>query len=143
MPSQSRRAPWLVFAAGLFGAGGCGSPAHDVTGKVTYNGAPLNKPDGQIVFVGPNGEQVAAPIATDGTYRAAGVAGGSNRIAVYYPAAKARTDKTGKLKPGELPKAMAKYLTPEKYASPETSELSATVSSVNTFDAELIGPKIP
>ena len=143
MPNRFRRVRWLVLAACALGVIGCASPVYDVTGKVTYNGSPLNKPDGQIVFVGPNGEQVAAPIGADGTYSAAGVAGGSNRIAVYYPNAKAKAEKGGKLKPGETPKALPKYLTPEKYASPETSELTATVSKGCAYDADLTGPKIP
>ncbi|HEX4608830.1 MAG TPA: hypothetical protein VH092_11555 [Urbifossiella sp.] len=116
-----------------------------MTGKVTYNGAPLDKPDGQIVFVGGDGRQVAAPIAADGAYRAAGVPPGTNRVAVYYPNPKSvvKNREAGKLKPSERPPAVSPYLTPEKYAAPDTSGLTANVGSGATFNAELTGPKIP
>ncbi len=140
MAGSIRRAAWLVFA---LGAAGCAGPTFDVTGTVTYNGAALNKPDGQIVFVGPNGEQIAAPIDPDGTYHACGVPSGTNRIAVYYPNPKAKMDKASKLKPGEMPRAIPKYLTPEKYASAETSDLVVTVEKPTVYAAELTGPKIP
>ena len=140
MAGSIRWALWLVFA---FGAVGCGSPAFDVTGTVTYNGAALDKPDGQIVFLGPHGEQIAAPIDPDGTYRARGVPSGANRVAVYYPNPKAKMDKASKLKPGEMPRAIPKYLTPEKYASAETSDLAVTVEKPTVYTAELTGPKIP
>lgn len=139
--SISRRAA-PVLAAVLAAVAGCKAQRFDVTGKVSYNGAPLGKSDGQIVFVGPGGEQVAAPIGTDGTYRAGGVASGPNRVAVYYPNPAAKPDKSHKLKPGEAPPAAAPFLTPAKYASVETSELSVTVDKETEFNVDLTGPKV-
>lgn len=139
----SRRAFGLAFATCVVGVSGCGSRRFDVTGKVTYNGASLDKPDGHVVFLGPHGEQVTTAIGSDGTYQAIGVASGLNRVAVYYVSPKAKKEKAGKLKPGEQPPpAEALYLTPAKYASPETSELSVTVDKECVYDIPLVGPTI-
>jgi hypothetical protein len=45
----------LVCATFAIGAAGCSPSNVDVTGRVTYNGSPLNRPGGKIVFVGPDG----------------------------------------------------------------------------------------
>jgi hypothetical protein len=142
---MSRRAFGLAVAVLAVGAGGCGARRFDVAGKVKYNGAALNKPDGQVVFVGPHDEQVAAPIGRDGAYQAAGVAAGLNRVVVYYPNPKAKREKekAGKLKPGELPSAPeSPYLTPAKYAAAETSGLSVAVEKDAVYDIDLTGPAI-
>jgi hypothetical protein len=139
-----RAAALALVACGV--AGGCGPGSHDVTGVVTYNGVPLDKPGGQIVFVGGDGRQVAAAVAPDGAYRAAGVPAGPNRVAVYYPnpKAQAKNREAGKLKPGERPPPpLPPYLTPEKYATPDTSGLTANVGPGATFNADLTGPRIP
>lgn len=133
----------LALVLALACAGGCGSRQFDVSGKVTYNGSVFDKPDGQIIFVGPRGEQVAATINPDGTYRAAGVPAGTNRVAVYYPNPKTRGERIAKLKPGQMPPATAAlYLTPAKYASPDTSELSVEVDKETAFDVNMSGPPI-
>lgn len=139
--TTSRRALAFTLVA-VLAAGGCSSPRYDVTGKVTYNGAALAKPEGQIVFVGPAGEQVAAAIGADGTYRATGVASGPNRVAVFYPNPAAKPDKGHKLKPGEQSPTVATYLTPLKYSAPETSELVANVDKESEFNFDLTGPAI-
>jgi len=72
-----------AFALSVSGSG-CAPGKGEVSGKVTYNGVPLNKPDGNIVFVSPGGVQVVAPIAADGTYHATDVLRGDTKIAVYY-----------------------------------------------------------
>ncbi|OWK38190.1 hypothetical protein [Fimbriiglobus ruber] len=140
-----RRILGLAFAALAVGAGGCGPGSHDVTGRVSYNGVPLDKPEGQIVFIGPAGDQVVAGIGPDGSYRALGVTGGPNKVAVYYPNPKAKRDKLTKPKPGEPPPAAAAtpFLTPAKYASADTSGFSVTVGKGTVFDTDLTGPKIP
>ncbi len=81
----SRFVPGFVIAVLAVGAVGCGQKTYDVSGQVKYNGAALDKPGGEVVFVAPNGTQVAAAIAQDGSYRATKVPAGSNRVAVYYP----------------------------------------------------------
>jgi hypothetical protein len=141
----SGRGPLLALTlAALLGVGGCGSSQHDVSGKVLFNGSPLNKPNGQIVFVGPTGAQVAADIAPDGAYRATGVSAGKNHVAVYYPNPRAKAKPATRPKPGEptLPPESA-FLTPGKYASAETSGFSVDVASGTVFNPEMHGPKIP
>ena len=141
------RAAWLAFAGLALGAAGCDAPKYDVTGKVTYNGAPLNKPQGHVVFVGPKGEQIDAPINPDGTYKAMQVTKGPNKVAVYYINPElAKSGKLARGKAGEPPpgaKSVTAFLTPEKYASPDTSELETTVDKPTVFDIPLTGPEVP
>lgn len=116
-------------------------------GRVTYNGTPLAKPGGEIVFVGPKGTQIVAPVAEDGTYRAVGVPTGLNRVAVYYPNPAFKDVKQAAFKrKGASPTSadsIPPFLTPVKYASVETSDLSVEVGSATVFDAALAGPPIP
>jgi hypothetical protein len=140
----SRRIVAFVFAALTLGVGGCGSRQFDVIGKVTYNGAPLNKPDGQIAFIGPKGEQVLAAIGPDGMYRATNVSAGLNRLAIYYPNPKAQKEKAAKPKHGEQPPpAEPPFLTPFQYGVADTSGLSVTVEKETIFDVDITGPVIP
>ena len=141
-----------VAVAGLAsGVGGCWGPKKvDVTGRVNYNGAPLPKPGGQIVFVDADGTQVAASIGQDGAYRAPKVNIGLQHVAVYYPNPEFQTAKRSPVKPkkGEpppppLPPAPPAFLTPIKYASIDTSNLSVQVAEGTVFDADLTGPAIP
>ncbi len=136
----------LLFAALAVGESGCGSPHFDVTGNVKYNGAPIDKPDGQIVFIGPNGDQVMADIGPDGNYRAISVSSGKNRVAVYYPNPKAKGDRLAKPKPGDTinPRTPTEppFLTPTKYGVADTSGLSLTVDKETVFDVDLTGPAI-
>src|ERR1700722_14411353 len=82
---NSLRLAFVALALALaVGASGCGTRHCAVTGTVKYNGAPLAKPEGQIIFVGSDGSQVAAPIGLDGTYTASKVTPGLKRVAVYY-----------------------------------------------------------
>jgi hypothetical protein len=136
----------LVLAALAVGLGGCmGKARFDVTGKVKYNGAALAKPDGQIVFVGPDGEQVTATIDSDGTYKATKVPGGKNQVAVYYPnpAFQKVARPKGVPDPKNRPAISSPFLTPEKYATPKTSGYSVEVKAGTVFDVDLTGPPIP
>jgi hypothetical protein len=144
---------WILLSALTFAAmcaHGCESRSFTVTGKVTYNGAVLDKPDGQVVFVGPNGKQTSAQIGPDGSYRAAKVEVGLNRVAAYYPNPSAKRGKTlpSKPIPAETPVAPNEqpepvFLTPYKYVSPDTSDLSISVEKDAVFDIDLTGPSIP
>jgi hypothetical protein len=136
----------IAVAAVALSLGGCsGKRQYDVTGQVKYNGAPLAKPNGQIIFVGPDGTQVAASINEDGTYKAPKVAAGMNKVAVYYPnpafkkAARPRGEPDPKYKPPSEPL----NLTPEKYADVDNSGLSIQVAQTTVFNVELTGPPIP
>ena len=137
----------LAFAF-MIALSGCKEQQVDVKGRVTYNGAPLGKQGGQIVFVGPNGSQVAASIGLDGTYLAAKVPAGLNRVAVYYPNPDASLKKTARKPPRgkappppDLTPPPPPFLTPAKYASVDTSNLSVQVDTGTVFDTDLTGPK--
>jgi hypothetical protein len=141
---RSRCLLGIATAALALCAGGCGVPRVDVTGKVTYNGAALAKPDGHIVFIGPDGSQVEAPIGADGTYTAPKVTGGANRVGVYYknPAFKPPARPHGAPTAKDRPTLSPQYLTPDKYSSPETSDLKVDVQSGTVFNVEMTGPPI-
>jgi hypothetical protein len=136
-----------AVAAVLVVTAGCGDAVEDVRGKVTYNGEPLAQPGGKIVFVGRNGRQVAAEIGPDGAYRAGKVQAGPNRVAVYYPNPQAHSGKPvpkrGAAGAEAAPTQTAVFLTPAKYASVGTSDLSVQVGKGTVFDANLSGPPIP
>lgn len=137
----------VVLAASAVSLIGCsgGPTLVDVTGKVTYNGAPLAKPDGKIFFVGPGDSQVAAVINEDGTYKASKVTSGLNQVAVYYknPDFKVAARPKGPPSEGHRPVLVPMYLTPEKYADVRTSELSVQVDKDMVFDVDMKGPPIP
>jgi len=136
----------FAIAALALSLGGCGGTRrHDVTGQVKYNGAPLAKPNGKIVFVGPDGSQVEGTIGQDGTYKAARVTAGLNRIAIYYPnpAHKRASRPKGKATMADRPVDSPVYLTPETYANTETSELSTEVGPGTVFNYDMKGPPIP
>ena len=143
----TRRLLGLVVVALAAGLSGCDSkPRFVVTGTVTYNGAPLAKPDGQIVFVGPDGTQVAVPISPDdGTYKAVDVLGGPNKIAVTYknPAFAPVARPKGVPGPKDRPTLSSPSLVPDKYTNAETSKLSVEVKEGTVFNVEMTGPKIP
>jgi hypothetical protein len=134
----------FTFVLITLGAVGCGPKQFDVSGKVTYNGGVLDKPDGHIVFLGPNSEQVDTIINRDGTYSASAVNAGKNRVVVYYLNPQSKAEKPARLKPGEIPKSLVPAcLTPQAYASPNTSELSIEVDKETVYDINLKGPPIP
>jgi hypothetical protein len=111
---------------------------------VTYNGTALDKPDGQISFIGPSGELVVASIEADGTYRASNVSTGLNRVTVTYLNPKAKSENTPKPRRGEVPVSAAPpFLTPEKFGNADTSELSVKVDKDTFYNVELAGPRIP
>jgi hypothetical protein len=139
-----RTAFGITFAAVVIALAGCSSEKLvEVSGKVTYNGAPLKKPGGQIVFVGPKGTEALAKIEENGTFKAARVSAGLNRIAVYY----VNPDAVGKHLPDPAKKGKAAppataFITPQKYASVESSNLQVEVGEGTVFNADMIGPKI-
>ncbi len=135
----------VVFTVIALSLSGCGPRQFSVSGKVTYNGNVLDKPDGIIVFVGPNGEQADAEINRDGTYTVPKVQAGKNRIVVYYKNPQFKgNEKPPKPGPGEkLKTPPPAYITPESYVSPDTSGLSVEVENVMVHDVNMTGPSIP
>jgi hypothetical protein len=146
----SRIFPGFALTILVAGASGCWGPSQfDVTGQVKYNGSPVRKPGGQIVFVRPDGSQVAASIEEDGAYRASNVTAGLNQIAVYYPSPGAQggkrfppSQKKGEAQPAAASSAPQPFLTPKKYASVDTSDLTVQVEEGTVFNANLTGPPI-
>jgi len=120
---------------------GCGPRLVDVSGRVTYNGEPLHKEGGQIIFVGPQGRQVPAPIAENGAYQANGVVAGHNKVVVYYPNTAVPIGKPlpGRLRPGSV---LSPLLTPAKYANADTSGLTVEADTGTVFNVEMKGPDI-
>lgn len=135
----------LVCAGLVLGSAGCAPAKVDVTGRITYNGTPLNQPGGLIIFVGPDSSQCETSINYDGTYRATGVSAGLNRVAVYYPNPefKPRTRPTKMGVPAATEQVVQVFLTPERYASVETSKLSVQAALGTIFDADLTDVEIP
>jgi hypothetical protein len=151
MPRLTRSCAFFFTAMALSLTGlGCSPGTGEVSGKVTYNGAPLDKPNGNIVFVTPSGIQKSAPISADGTYRATDVPRGDVKVAVYYSNPKFQeVMKQPRKLPGAnetaTPSPLATtqpYLTPDKYASGDTSGFAVSVGATTTFNAELTGPPL-
>lgn len=121
---------------------GCAERRATVSGKVTYNGVVLAKPNGKIIFVSKSGVQVPVSIQSDGTYSAPDVVVGENRVVVYYA-----TDTKGvgkRLPKGEnAPMPADPFLTPQKYSSVDTSGLSVNVTDKTEYNPKLEGPPIP
>lgn len=139
-----------LIALGLATLSGCGGPTPgSVSGKVTYNGSSLNKPDGTIVFVGPSGKQALAQISPDGTYLASGVELGENKVAVFYKNPNAVTaSASGRKLPNpkagadKQPQTASPFLTPADYSVPDTSKLTVTVQPETVYNPTLTGPPI-
>jgi hypothetical protein len=142
--NDCRFALGLALVSLAVSLGGCsGERRVDVTGQVTYNGLPLAKPGGKIVFVGPSGTEIFASLELDGTYRAVGVPTGLNRVVVYYPNPEARSRKQFPVKgqPPPPPPPPA-FLTPPEYACADTSNLSVEVEDGTIFGPNLTGPDL-
>jgi len=102
--------------------GGCGSSSKlgTVTGKVTIDGQPPASGT-TVIFIGPdNKSQMAAPVESDGTYRALEVPLGLNKIAVKGMAGTAVGGKLPDL-PGMTPVAKGVPV-PKKYENPDNGQ---------------------
>jgi len=142
----------LAFGSCVLAVVGCGggsSPAHGptgtVTGKVTVNGKSV--PNGcTVVFVHEKTNVPASGIVGgDGSYSAAKVLAGPNKVSITPPAKATTVDQSnmdaykaammGKKDAG--PKGTPAPF-PTKYLTPEKSGLSVTVKEgANTYDIEL------
>jgi hypothetical protein len=116
---------------------GCGRG--DVTGKVTLNDKPV--PFGTVLFEGSDGNIHQGQIELDGSYSIPGVAVGEARAAVNSPNPRSSDltpiSKTGK-KPILHPDVPGWFAIPDKYSSPDTSELKYTIKGgQNTINIEL------
>jgi hypothetical protein len=81
----ARSLPGLAALALALGASGCGEGAKtEVGGTIKLNGQPPKFTGLEVVFVHPNGTQVAAPVREDGTYKAEGVPAGEVMVCFAY-----------------------------------------------------------
>lgn len=127
---------WIVAAAVLF-VGGCtgdGAAArYTVTGKVTYQGQPVE--EGMIQFENPDaGQSNSSPLGPGGAY-ALDVPAGPYKVTVMPPKIMAKG--TADSPPDEIDDPNVKNI-PKKYRRVETSGLAAQVEKgQTTFDFEL------
>lgn len=136
----------VCFCLGLFLLLGCkpaGPPVATVGGKITLSGKPL--PGGFVTFQSDDGTRsVVGDINAQGEYQirthdSAGLPPGKYKVAVKPPAPPRASDEpplAGEALTYEAPK---ERLVPLKYASFETSGLSADVTlDVKSYDFELM-----
>jgi hypothetical protein len=74
----------VALGASLVMLSGCDKGTGEVSGTVTYNGAPL--PGGIVTFIAENGRVEPARIGEDGSYKVTNVPVGPVRITVTTPA---------------------------------------------------------
>lgn len=124
----------LLTSCTFLALAGCGGGGSKVTGKVSYNGKPLNS--GTILFQTEEGVR-SATIQSDGTYTIEDVPAGNAKIAVTVapPPEKGpdgvSADEAGTSEANPV-------LVPEKYSRVETSELTYKVTSgEQTHDIDL------
>ncbi len=137
-------------------AGCSGGPTHGldlqkVTGKVTLNGTPV---EGAVITFSPKSEIERTAFATtdaEGHYELTTMSPGDGAVAGEYTVIVIKQDKASIAAPLEPSdpnygkstgypgtKNNAKFITPQKYSSPGTSGLSATVEAgSNEIDFDL------
>lgn len=143
----------LLVGAGLVVTlGGCGGDPNrpklgKVSGKVTYNGAPVSS--GEVVFTpvsgkgGETGQGARGSIGSDGRYEMTTFDTGDGAIygqhVVTVVVREKGAENLGKPKAdGTFDYKLPKAVTPSKYASAEKSHLRCTVDSGSkTFDIDL------
>jgi hypothetical protein len=141
------RRTWLACALVVASTGCSAAGKADVTGHVTHQGKPVVA--GVITFIGPDSVPMTGSIQPDGTYTVQGVTPGLAKIGVISrdPAEQAalrleRRGKVGKTGAGGTGPAAADptkwFALPQKYESPDTSEVTTTLhSGANQFDVTL------
>ena len=132
---------WIMLGIAAGCPAGCSrAKLVDVSGKVTYNGMPLNDEGCNIVFLGPNGKSVSAAVAPDGNYKASGVVAGANQVAIYFrnPEAAKSHDRNEQTPPSGSPLRNL----PLKYADVKTSGFRVDVATGTVFNVDMKGPNL-
>jgi hypothetical protein len=129
----------LALLASL-AAAGCGSSRKSsISGEVKYNGQPL--PSGTVTFLGQDGEKkVAGADIVDGKYKIASFPRGVVKVTVVtLPPSQGGSPPNGQAIPTPGGARVGAYMAiPKRYAVPEQSPLSYTVSSGDqTYNIDL------
>lgn len=139
-----------VVLAAVLSAVGCGGGTADVAGKVTHKGKPVVY--GTVVLVGSDGLPKSGTIQPDGTFRVAGVATGTAKVAVSSPpppgagspAKRPRggrdeeDERTPAAQPPAAPEVIRNWTAlPEKYGDPDKSGLTAEVRAGQPVNLDL------
>ncbi|PQO40071.1 hypothetical protein C5Y97_07085 [Blastopirellula marina] len=108
-----------ILGAATLGCGAASSPRHNVAGKISIDGKPLNQ--GALILSDDQGERVYADIQSDGSFVLPQVAEGHFRASVSVPKFEMRSggkdvDPARGARPAPVP-------VPKKYASDDTSGL--------------------
>lgn len=135
---MNRLASWLLLGILLAGCGGSGKgPAGTVSGKVTFQGAPVTEGNVTFVKVGGGGSG-AGVIQADGNYSAKGIDGGipvGEYVAVVVPP-EVTIDRGPNTSPETGFKEMKNI--PAKYRSEATSDLKVTIrEGSNDFNIDM------
>ncbi|NOY42636.1 MAG: hypothetical protein GXP26_12475 [Planctomycetes bacterium] len=113
----------------LVGCGSSGNNGGSISGRVAYQGTPLNS--GRVYFTINRGEATrSARIEPDGTYLLKDISAGKTQIAVIVPPAYQATsnDPTAPSFGANLPTMVDPVTIPKRYSSIATSGLTLTVT---------------
>lgn len=121
MMTPRLRNVWSAIVLGsLIAVAGCGGDWGTVSGVVTQNGVPLKK--GLIAFHPKEGPSSYGDIGADGSFTVRTGADAGLKTGEYVVTVADQTI------PDSTTGEAAKLLTPAKYASPQTSDLRATIT---------------
>jgi hypothetical protein len=145
-----------ALAAGLLAAAGCGGPEMGtVSGRVTVGGVPVT--EGVVMFHPVNGPTAVGAIQKDGTYSLTTFKPGDGAVVGAHTVTISATSvgagkmveaasldeeiaKSGKNATKWLVAGDVKWVVPEKYSRPETTDQKATVTGgENAIDFDLPG----
>jgi hypothetical protein len=114
----------LVVAAGSLLAAGCGANA-SVSGRVTHKGKPL--PAGTVTFLTADNKIFTSQITSDGTFTVPQLTAGTVKIGVQTPPPQPADDSQAP-RPSDAPTPPPPVILPAKYADPNASGLTLTVT---------------
>ncbi len=130
--------PALAVAAfALLLAAGCDESRSGVSGKVTFNGAPITR--GTVVFTAENNKAWAANISREGEYHIDGLPAGTFKVSLtnMATAPQVRSGAAPAKDVQALPAAAAQPPLPRKYAKPDNGLTLTVTGGSQTFDIEL------
>lgn len=123
----------LVFLVPVAIMAGCGSKSGTISGKVTYQGKPVEGGSVNFLSEGPNATMKTGGIQKDGSYSVSGVPVGPAKVTVQGMKARkllipaALQKEQGGVK--EVKTEQSEVYVPPKYSKTETSDLKYDVKS--------------